>query len=86
MAQDRPPPRGAPAGPGAGGPPLSVFGPTERPNEPMTAGLPWGPGVGPQRNTSDADVLLRVLVSILPHPELFRLQATGNDPLVGGSA
>lgn len=69
------------------GGPLSVFGPTERPFEPMTAGLPFGPGAGPQGpDVADADALLRVLYSILPHPELARLMTSGNDPQVGPHA
>lgn len=33
------------AGPGSFGDPLRA---TERPNEPLSAGLPWGPGPGPE--------------------------------------
>lgn len=49
-----PPPGPGPVQPGPGGPPPPLpappghFGrPTERPNEPVTAGLPIGPGPGP---------------------------------------
>jgi hypothetical protein len=43
---------GAPAGPGAGPTfapgDMNFEGPTQRPNEPVTAGLPTGPGPGPE--------------------------------------
>lgn len=32
-------------------PPTPLFSKTERPNEPITAGLPFGPGDGPMRTT-----------------------------------
>lgn len=59
------------AGPSAGGPApeqmgvhpdtvTSLFAPTDRPDEPVTAGLPYGPGAGPAPAQSDqrrADLL-----------------------------
>lgn len=55
-------------GPSAGGPPpeqlgihpdqvTPLFAPTDRPNEPVTAGLPYGPGPGPAGPTPNADLL-----------------------------
>jgi hypothetical protein len=62
-----------PAGPGRGpglapvGP--SVFGPTARPNEPVTAGLRSGPAI----LGDDPDVVLRALYRLFPHPDIARL-------------
>jgi hypothetical protein len=47
-----PPPAGGPSGPASPAGPLPgtlpFTGPTARPNEPVTAGLPIGPGPGPE--------------------------------------
>ena len=40
------PPQAAPAGPSPGD--LPFLHPTQRPNEPVTAGIPQGPGPGPE--------------------------------------
>jgi hypothetical protein len=45
-----------------------VFGPTERPSEPLSAGLRAGPIL-----PDDPDVLLRALYGIYPHPDILRL-------------
>lgn len=42
----------APAGPGA----TSLFSPTQRPNEPVTAGAPFGPGAGPDAGLTSTGV------------------------------
>lgn len=66
------PPVGAPA---TGAPPvpppgsLNTFGPTQRPNEPLTHGLPSGPGAGPevlQQFTPDPLVQASALLSSIP--------------------
>ena len=48
--------------------PPQVFGPTERPSEPLSAGLRAGPIL-----PDDPDVLLRALYWIYPHPDILRL-------------
>jgi len=42
----------SPSSPAGGGPqlPPQMFSKTQRPNEPVTAGAPFGPGAGPIRN------------------------------------
>lgn len=47
----------------------NVFGPTEFPNEPGTAGINRAPSVIPQ----DPDMLIRYLYSLYPHPAIGRL-------------
>ena len=48
------------------------FAPTERPNEPITAGLRGAPST-PQYLPPDPDELVRILYSIYPHPDIGRL-------------
>ncbi len=68
---------GAPPGVGAAGtgggaspmPPLDVFGPTSRPNEPATAGLDRSGLVSPD----DPDMMLRMIYEQFPHPSIARL-------------
>lgn len=48
--------------------PDGIFGPTQRPSEPNTAGL------DPYQNLpSDTDYLLRLMYTMYPHPDLARL-------------
>tara|TARA_B100001939_G_scaffold115120_3_gene99577 strand:- start:3177 stop:3578 length:402 start_codon:yes stop_codon:yes gene_type:complete len=55
-------------------PQLDVFAETQRPNEPVTSGLPFGPGVGPTEPIADdPDMLLRAIYSVYPDPLLLRL-------------
>ena len=58
-----------------------VFGPTDRPGEPMTAGIDWGPGAGappPAMLPDDPDLILRALVSQVGyHPDLLRILNRG---------
>lgn len=88
---------GAPMGRPGGGPPApagrgssprvrmgpeGVFGPTERPAEPLTAGVDWGPGPGasvpPAMLPDDPDMILRAIVASGDyHPDLVRLLARG---------
>ena len=65
---------GAPAGAagpgaGAGAPPLDIFGPTGRPNEPVTQGL----GNQGLINPDDPDMMLKAIYQVFPHPSLARL-------------
>lgn len=78
-------PAGAPpAGPGGGAPPemggippgLGYHDPTERPHEPVTAGLSTGPGPGPSPGTgwTDPDMIaIRTLYQAHPTEDLRRL-------------
>lgn len=55
-------------------PNVDVFGGTQRPTEPVTSGLPFGPGVGPSEPIADdPDMLLRAIYSVYPDPLLLRL-------------
>ena len=55
-------------------PQLDVFAETQRPNEPVTSGLPFGPGVGSTEPIADdPDMLLRAIYSVYPDPLLLRL-------------
>lgn len=49
----------------------SIFAPTERPGEPVTAGMPFGPGPGPEalRLTQNADTLSNTLASIAQYDD-----------------
>lgn len=63
------------APPGAVGP---LDAPSDRPDEPLTAGLPIGPGPGPQAGgfpVDDALYDLRALAQRYPYRELLRLIA-----------
>lgn len=61
--------------PGANGP---ISRPTERPGEPVTAGLPMGPGIGPEgltgigaaarQNTIEQGTLTHLLTSLAAQP------------------
>lgn len=78
-----PPPATAPQPPGQGGAagPFAtpadtpnLTDPTQRPDEPLTAGLPFGPGSGPEAlgpaPMSDVEARLRALYQASPTPEL----------------
>ena len=55
-------------------PAIDVFAATQRPSEPVTSGLPFGPGVGATEPVSDdPDMLLRAIYSVYPDPLLLRL-------------
>lgn len=50
----------------------AAFAPTQRPNEPITAGLPSMPAAQSLAQL-DADALLRLMIRRFPHPQLVRL-------------
>jgi hypothetical protein len=53
-----------------------VFSPTERPQEPATAGAPFGPGPHPSAESpipDDDDALLRAMYEVYPHPDILRM-------------
>lgn len=53
-----------------------VFGPSRRPNEPLTAGAALGPGPGLDPTLSmdsDPNIFLQAMYAILPHPAIARL-------------
>jgi hypothetical protein len=50
-------------------PPIDAFGPTQRPNEPMTAGL----GQEGLYSPDDPDLPIRIMYQLYPHPSLARL-------------
>ena len=53
---------------------INAFGPTERPNEPVTSGLPFGPGYTPQQDIQDDPyMILRVLYNVYPDPIFLQM-------------
>ena len=55
-------------------PQMDIFAETQRPSEPVTSGLPFGPGVGPTESVADdPNMLLRAIYSVYPDPLLLRL-------------
>lgn len=61
----------APAGPSPGSlTPLDA--PTQRPNEPLTAGAPFGPGAGPMAGNTTVDQL-RALYMADPNEDIRQL-------------
>jgi hypothetical protein len=73
---------GVPSGAAAAGPPgfgaAGVFSPTERPGEPPTAGVDFGPGAGAPGDGGlgeDPYMWARALYNLAPTPELERLIA-----------
>ena len=63
---------GGPAG-GTTAPPIDVFGPTGRPNEPATQGLERQGMINPD----DPDMMLKLIYDQFPHPSLARLIQMG---------
>ena len=67
-------PQAQPVAPRRPMPQMDIFAETQRPSEPVTAGLPFGPGVGPTEPIADdPDMLLRAIYSVYPDPLLLRL-------------
>lgn len=57
-----------------------IFGGTDRPAEPMTAGVDWGEGPGAPPGPileEDHNMLLRAIVAQYPHPDIVRLLNRG---------
>ena len=55
-------------------PQMDAFGQTQRQSEPVTSGLPFGPGPGAAAPIDDdPDMLLRAVYSVYPDPLLLRL-------------
>ena len=79
MHSGSPAPGGAPTPPGGG--PLAgagdsgMFSPTRRPNEPITEGVPFGPGSnGPMsREGMTVDRMLQAIYNIVPSEAVLRL-------------
>lgn len=71
-------PAGAPAAPAPGLP--SVFRPTDRPREPITAGIPFGPGASGASPSplDDAELILAAAWRVLPAQEIARLRMSHN--------
>lgn len=54
----------------------NLSAPTMRPDEPVTAGMPFGPGPGPQPGTMGEDQILTVMRALYlrnPSPQLRRM-------------
>lgn len=77
-------PNQAPPGPQAPPPGAVPFDhPTQRPNEPVTAGLPSGPGPGPEMlgNINPPDPQIAKLSQYLPVLEVMASQPNASDTL-----
>ncbi len=57
----------------------NVFGPTDRPSEPVTEGVPVGDGSFPIEGNSDTNIFLAALYSVNPHPAIAELLNSGNE-------
>ena len=55
-----------------------VFAGTERPNEPVTEGVPIGMGSMPIEEVPSVNVLLAALYQVNPHPAIAELLNSGN--------
>jgi hypothetical protein len=61
--------------------PTPLFAPTERPDEPITAGAPFGPGPGPTQSSQPAQTVAESIARFLPYDDtgtierLYRLAA-----------
>ena len=53
-------------------PEVDVFAQTQRPSEPVTSGLPFGPGLGPEQ-TQDVNQLLYVVYALTNDPAVLNL-------------
>jgi hypothetical protein len=53
-------------------PQMDVFSATARPTEPVTSGLPFGPGVGPEQ-TQDVNTLLYEIYALTNDPSILNL-------------
>jgi hypothetical protein len=61
--------------------PTPLFAPTERPDEPITAGAPFGPGPGPTASATTGRTVAESIAKFLPYDEtgtierLYRIAA-----------
>lgn len=53
--------------------PPNIFAPTERPAEPITEGVPVGPGSSGVRVTDNVDLMLQAMYEINPSPVILEL-------------
>ena len=51
----------------------NIFAPTERPTEPITEGVPVGPGSNGVRMTDNVDMMLQAMYEINPSPVILEL-------------
>ena len=51
----------------------NIFAPSERPNEPATAGTPIGDGPGPNMIQDNTDVILEAIYQLNPSPVLLEI-------------
>ena len=51
----------------------NIFAPTERPTEPITEGVPVGPGSSGVRLTDNVDMMLQAMYEINPSPVILEL-------------
>ena len=61
--------RSAPTGTGDAGGIVPLDAPTQRPDEPLTAGNPYGPGPGPRAQAQDPGVLSSALRKMLAYDQ-----------------
>ena len=52
-----------------GAKPTPLFAPTERPDEPITAGAPFGPGPGPAASSAPGRTVAESIAKFLPYDE-----------------
>lgn len=52
-----------------------LFAPTQRPDEPVTAGAPFGPGAGPDSVPQQRTTLTQTLETLLPYDETGDIRA-----------
>ena len=62
----------APGRPAQAMPEIDVFSSTARPTEPVTSGLPFGPGLGPEQ-TQDVNQLLYEVYALTNDPAVLNL-------------
>lgn len=80
MAAAQAPPSGAPAG-GSPAPVVPLGAPTQNPDEPITAGAPFGPGPGPADPQAQADADTAKLLPYLPMLERRAQSADASETL-----
>lgn len=56
--------------------PPNIFAPTERPGEPVTAGLPIGEGSGPRMLPDNTDIILQAMYQLNPSSDILKLMGS----------